>query len=164
MFIEAYEEGVFFGKCAELCGPSHSLMDFKIVVVSKDDYKQWVDDMKAVAPNDEPQDAIAQEGKDLFEANNCMSCHAIGSEDYVANQVPIGPDLTSFGDRSRFAGILLPTKENLVDWIMDPESIKPGNKMTGMYPDLSEEEADKIAEYLLQLKPSSVSVDTVGNQ
>src|SRR5699024_10990005 len=33
MYIEAYEEGVYFGKCAELCGPSHSLMDFKVVVV-----------------------------------------------------------------------------------------------------------------------------------
>src|SRR5699024_10480785 len=26
MYIEAYEEGVYYGKCAELCGPSHSLM------------------------------------------------------------------------------------------------------------------------------------------
>lgn len=164
MFLEAYEEGVYFGKCAELCGPSHSLMDFKVVVVSQDDYKQWVQDMKNVSPDEEPESAVAQEGKDLFEANNCMSCHAIGSEEYVAEQVPIGPDLTSFGDRSRFAGVLLPTKENLVDWILDPEEIKPGNKMTGMYPELSEEEADKIAEYLMQLKPSNVSVDTVGNQ
>src|SRR5690606_2674824 len=33
MFIEAYEEGVYWGKCAELCGPSHSLMDFKVIAV-----------------------------------------------------------------------------------------------------------------------------------
>src|SRR5690625_6691721 len=34
LYIEANEEGVYWGKCAEFCGPSHSLMDFKIIVVS----------------------------------------------------------------------------------------------------------------------------------
>src|SRR5690625_7599176 len=44
MYIEAYEEGVYWGKCAELCGPSHSLMDFKVIVVSPEEYEQWVAD------------------------------------------------------------------------------------------------------------------------
>lgn len=34
LYIEAYEEGVYWGKCAELCGPGHSLMDFKVIAVS----------------------------------------------------------------------------------------------------------------------------------
>lgn len=161
MFIEAHEEGVFYGKCAELCGPGHSLMDFKVVVVSEDEYEQWVQDMKDVDPEEEPEDAVAQEGKDLFEENNCMSCHAIGSdEDYVAEQVPVGPDLTGIGERSRIAGILLPTKENLIDWIQDPESIKPGNHMTDAYPDLSDDDAEKIAEYLMQLNPSDGEIES----
>lgn len=165
MFIKANEEGVYFGKCAELCGPSHSLMDFKVIAVSPEDYEQWVQDMKVVDPEVISDDAVVQQGKELFDENSCMSCHAIGaSADYVADHVPIGPDLTSFGDRSRFAGILLPTKENLVDWIMDPESIKPGNKMTGMYPDLSEDDASKIAEYLMQLQPSEVTPTSAGIQ
>src|SRR5699024_2282660 len=46
MYIEAYEEGVYYGKCAELCGPSHSLMDFKLIVVSEEEYDQWVADMQ----------------------------------------------------------------------------------------------------------------------
>lgn len=168
MFIEAYEEGVFYGKCAELCGPSHSKMDFKVVVVSEEEYEQWVQDIKNVDPDEMPLDAVAQEGRELFEANSCINCHAIGPTDnYVQGDpnanVPIGPDLTSFGDRSRFAGILLPTKENLVDWIQDPETIKPGNLMTGMYPELSDDEADKIAEFLMQLQPSEVNAESAGN-
>ncbi|WP_163970778.1 cytochrome c oxidase subunit II [Oceanobacillus halotolerans] len=158
MYIEAYEEGVYWGKCAELCGPSHSLMDFKVIAVSPEEYDQWVADMQNVDPEEEPQDAVVQEGKELFEANNCMSCHAIGS-----SPAAIGPNLTNFGDRSTIAGFLEPTKENLVDWIVDPESIKPGNKMTGNYPNVSEEEAESIAEYLMQLQPSEVTPESAGN-
>ncbi|SDQ63813.1 cytochrome c oxidase subunit II [Virgibacillus salinus] len=158
MYIEAYEEGVYWGKCTELCGPSHSLMDFKVIVVSQEEFDQWVKDMKNVNPDTQPQDAVAQEGKSLFQQNNCMSCHAIGS-----SPTQIGPNLTNFGDRSKIAGILDPTKENLVKWIVDPESIKPGNKMTGNYPEVSEKEAGKIAEYLMQLKPSEVTPESAGN-
>lgn len=159
MFIEAYEEGVYFGKCAELCGPSHSLMDFKVVVVSKEEYEQWVEDMQSFDSEQLELDAVAQEGKELFEEKACLSCHATDTQNYSAGNVPIGPDLTQFADRSRFVGYLEPTKENLIDWLLDPESLKPGNLMTGAYPDLTDDEADKIAEYLLQLSPSSVTAE-----
>lgn len=156
-YIEAYEEGVYYGKCAELCGASHALMDFKVIAVNPDDYEQWVSDMQSFDPEELELDAVAQEGKELFEANNCMSCHAIGG-----SNDPIGPNLASFGDRSRFAGILDPTKENLVDWIMDPDQIKPDNKMkTDAYPEISKEDAEKMAEYLMELKPSDVTPDSV---
>ncbi|OZU90439.1 cytochrome c oxidase subunit II [Virgibacillus indicus] len=158
MYIEAYEEGVYWGKCAEFCGPSHSLMDFKVIAVSPEEYEQWVGDMQSVDPEAEPQDAVAQDGKAAFEENSCMGCHAIGS-----SPAAVGPNLTNFGDRSKIAGFLDPTKENLVDWLMDPEAIKPGNKMTGNYPDLSEEEANSIAEYLLQLQPSEITPESAGN-
>lgn len=157
MYIEAYEEGVYFGKCAELCGPSHSLMDFKVVVVSEEEYEQWVNDMKNFDSEALELDPVAQEGKDLFEEKACISCHATDTQNYSAGSVPIGPDLTQFADRDKFAGYLEPTKENLVDWIVDPEPLKPGNLMTGAYPDVSVEEAEKIAEYLLQLSPSEVN-------
>ncbi len=155
MYIEAHEEGVYWGKCAELCGPSHSLMDFKVIAVSPEEYEQWIADMQSVDAEAVPEDAVAQEGQELFQ-NNCMGCHAIGS-----SPAATGPNLTNFGDRTRIAGILEPTKENLVDWIKDPESIKPGNNMTGAY-QVTEDEADKIAEYLLQLKPSEVTPESAG--
>ncbi|GGN49091.1 cytochrome c oxidase subunit II [Oceanobacillus indicireducens] len=155
MFIEAYEEGVYWGKCAELCGPSHSLMDFKVIAVSPEEYEQWITDMQNVDPEEVPDDAVAQEGQDLFQ-NNCMGCHALGSA-----PSGVGPNLTNFGDRTHFVGYLEPTKENLVKWITDPESIKPGNLMTGTY-DVTEEEADKIAEYLMQLQPSEITPESAG--
>lgn len=155
MFIEAYEEGVYWGKCAELCGPSHSLMDFKVIAVSPEEFDQWLSDMKTANADAVPENAVAQEGQDLFQ-NNCMGCHAIGFA-----PSGIGPNLTNFGDRTHFAGYLEPTKENLVDWIVDPEPLKPGNLMTGTY-DVTEEEAEKIAEYLMQLKPSEVTPESVG--
>lgn len=154
MYIEAYEEGVYWGKCAELCGPSHSLMDFKVIAVSPEEFDQWITDMQNVDPEEVPTDAVVQEGQELFQ-NNCMGCHAIGDASSA------GPNLTNFGNRVHFVGYLEPTKENLVEWIMDPESLKPGNEMTGTY-EVTEEEAEKIAEYLMQLKPTDVTPESAG--
>lgn len=155
MYIEAQEEGVYWGKCAELCGPSHSLMDFKVIAVSPEEYDQWVEDMKNVNPDTQPETASAQEGKQLFEEKSCIGCHAIG-----ASPVATGPNLTNFGDRSTLAGIEEHNKENIMQWIQDPESMKPGNKMTGNYPEVNEEEASKIADYLLQLQPSEITPES----
>src|SRR5699024_9771845 len=83
MFIEAYEEGVYFGKCAELCGPSHSLMDFKVVVVSEEEYDQWVKDMQDFDSEELELDTVAAEGRALFEEKGCLSCHATDSQNYT---------------------------------------------------------------------------------
>lgn len=155
MYLEAYEEGVYWGHCAELCGPSHSLMDFRVIAVSPEKFEQWKEDMKNVDPEAEPGSTVAQEGQKLFQ-NNCMSCHAIGG-----NTMGVGPNLTNFGSRERIAGILEPTKENLVDWIVHPDEIKPGNSMPANL--VSEEEAGKIAEYLLGLDHSDVGEELESN-
>ena len=42
-------------------------------------------------------------------------------------------------------------KENLENWIKDPESYKPGNLMTGAYGDLSDEEVSALADYIMSL-------------
>lgn len=159
MYIEAYEEGVYFGKCAEFCGDSHSLMDFKVVVVSEEEYDQWVEDMQDFDSDDLELADDAAEGEDLFEDKGCLSCHATDNGEYSEGDAPMGPDLTQFGDRSRLAGYLEPTKENLVDWIVDPEELKPGNEMTGKYSPVDEDEAGKIAEYLMELQPSDVTAE-----
>lgn len=157
MYIQAYEEGVYFGKCAELCGPSHSLMDFKVVVVSEEEYEQWVNDMKNFNSAELELDAVAAEGRALFEEKGCIGCHATDSQNYVAGAQPVGPDLTQFADRSRIAGILHPTEENLYKWLKNPEDVKPGNKMTGTYAELSDDEIEKISAYLFSLSSSEVT-------
>lgn len=157
MYIEANEEGVYWGKCAEFCGDSHSLMDFKIVAVSQDEYDQWVEDMQNVDPEATPESTTAQEGKALFE-QSCLSCHALD------NTPSVGPNLSNFGDRSMVAGVLEHTKEELVGWILDPAEKKPGNGMLEApylnEDTIGEEEAEKIADYLMQLKPSEITPES----
>ncbi|WP_411843977.1 cytochrome c oxidase subunit II [Salinicoccus sp. HZC-1] len=159
-FYLVFDEGkaqdsdrLFYGKCAELCGPSHALMDFKVKALPQEEYDQWLADMKSV---EEPAQASADdaaEGQEIFN-NSCIGCHAVTPQGTGAQ----GPNLANFGDRDLIAGYLEHDKENLVDWITDPESLKPGNKMTGAY-DLSEEEIDKVAEYLMGLKVEEGSGD-----
>ncbi|WP_107942224.1 cytochrome c oxidase subunit II [Metasolibacillus sp. FSL H7-0170] len=139
------EEGVFFGKCAELCGPSHALMDFKVKTLSPEAFDAWVASMKATEGN-----TASAESTDLGEAtfaNSCLGCHAVSG---VGVAGAFGPNLTTFGDRNRVAGFMDHTVEKTADWIMDPEYYKPGNLMTDKY-NVTEEEAQAIAEYLMTL-------------
>ncbi|SDJ74959.1 cytochrome c oxidase subunit II [Sediminibacillus albus] len=155
MFIQADEEGVYDGKCAEFCGTSHSLMDFKVIAVSPEEYEQWVEDMKNVDPEAQPESADAQEGQQLFQENSCIGCHAIGS-----SPAATGPNLTNFGDRTTLAGVAEHDRDTLIEWIQNPESIKPGNRMSDANYEVSEEEAGKIADYLLQLQPSDITPES----
>jgi cytochrome c oxidase subunit II len=141
---------LFYGKCAELCGPSHALMDFKVKTMSANDFDAWVKDMQN-AEELKPTTAKAQEGQEIFN-QKCLSCHAVSPQDGRPEQARMAPNLANFGERSRVAGILEHDEEQLKNWIRDPETYKPGNKMTGTYGNLSEDELDALAEYLMGLK------------
>ncbi|NSL50742.1 cytochrome c oxidase subunit II [Calidifontibacillus erzurumensis] len=147
MWIHAYKEGVYYGKCAELCGPSHALMDFKVKAVSKEEYEKWIANMQK--PTEEPTDAVAKAGQEIF-AKSCVGCHAVDSNDPRPEAARIAPNLSNFADRERVAGIKDLTPENVKAWLTDPEAMKPGNKMTGTY-NLSAEEIDAVTAYLLTL-------------
>ncbi|UOQ47989.1 cytochrome c oxidase subunit II [Gracilibacillus caseinilyticus] len=161
MYIEAFEEGVYWGKCTEFCGDSHSLMDFKIVVVSQEEYDQWIEGLKNTDPEYTAQSASAQEGQQLFN-NNCISCHAI---DASATNPVIAPNLADFGNRAMIAGVEHYSKEALVDWILNPGEIKPGNGMmeAPYLTDnaINEEDAEKIADFLMELKATDKPVESV---
>ncbi|WP_017753588.1 cytochrome c oxidase subunit II [Calidifontibacillus oryziterrae] len=147
MWIHAYEPGMFYGKCAELCGPSHALMDFKVRVLSKGDYEKWVANMKQ--PTEVPTDNVAQTGQEIF-AKSCAGCHAVESNDPRPAAGRLAPNLSNFADRERVAGIKEMTPENINAWLADPETIKPGNKMTNTY-NLNPEEIEAVTQYLLTL-------------
>lgn len=42
-FIKIKDIGVYYGQCAELCGASHSFMPIGVEVVSRDDFKKWIE-------------------------------------------------------------------------------------------------------------------------
>lgn len=151
MWIQAYEPGVYYGKCTELCGPSHALMDFKVKVLPKDEYEKWVANMKQ--PTVAPTTDLAVAGQEIFN-QSCIGCHAVESVDERPENARLAPSLSNFADRERIAGILEFTDQNLKDWLKDPEAIKPGNLMTGTYPKVDvndDQQIDALVEYLKTL-------------
>ena len=148
------EDGVFYGKCAELCGPSHALMDFKVKSITPDEFDQWVAAMQEEATPAEGE--LAQTGEELFgmDGLGCIACHATAGTG--EGNIMQGPNVATFGDRNRVAGFLDHDEENLKNWIEDPQKYKPGNLM----PDpetlndgkkLTEQELDALAAYLMGL-------------
>jgi cytochrome c oxidase subunit 2 len=129
------------GRCAELCGASHALMDFKVKTLSETDFNAWVAKMTAPAP---AVPASAQRGEQIFK-DNCLACHAVS-----AQGLSVGPNLAGFASRSTIAGILDHSDENLRKWLEDPQKEKPGNKM--MIQKLSNDQIDELVKYLNTLK------------
>lgn len=146
LWLEADEPGTYMGKCAELCGPSHALMDFKLIALERDDYDQWVEDMAAKADVEQPEDSSVQQGYEVFQ-ENCISCHAVSGPGSAS-----GPTLTNFGDRNTIAGYLDNTDEQLKAWIRNPDDFKQGNNMVP-FPEseISEDEMDSLVAYLRSL-------------
>ncbi|MBM7692405.1 cytochrome c oxidase subunit 2 [Peribacillus deserti] len=140
----------FYGKCAELCGPSHAYMDFKVQTLSQDDFKQWTQDMKNLK-KPAAEGNLAKEGEEIYN-KSCIGCHANTANDSRPEQARTAPNLANFGDRTRIAGILEHNEENLKKWMQDPEQVKPGNLMTGKYQKLDEHELDALTAYLMGLK------------
>ena len=143
------KDGVFYGKCAELCGPSHALMDFKVKTIDRKDFDVWAETMKTTVHVAEG-DATA--GEEIF-TTSCIACHATSGAGTAGG---VGPNLAAFGDRNRVAGFMDLTEENVKNWINDPESYKPGNLMP--QPEeinngekFSEEQLDALAKYLMGL-------------
>jgi cytochrome c oxidase subunit 2 len=152
MYFEADDAAVFMGKCAELCGASHALMDFRVVSKTEADFTKWVDKMKApsvVAASD----TGAKNGEQIFK-DNCLACHAVSPQG-----LGMGPNLNGFAAREMIAGIKGRgdmNDQNLHDWIADPQSIKPGNKMPAFGPKgskpLQDQQINDVVKYLNTLK------------
>lgn len=149
---KANEAGnLFYGKCAELCGPSHALMDFKVKAMPRAEFNNWVASMQKIKTAAPATSSLALEGQKIFN-QSCIGCHAVTPANTMPDTARLAPNLTNFGDRSRVAGILPHTKEDVKKWIKNPESFKPGNKMTGKYPQMTDAQLNALAEYLMGLK------------
>jgi cytochrome c oxidase subunit II len=78
-------------------------------------------------PEKDEDPALIAEGRKLFQAKTCISCHNIRGHEGVGIAYP---DLTHVGARTTIAGGLLENNtENLTRWITNPLAVKPGNKM-----------------------------------
>jgi cytochrome c oxidase subunit 2 len=145
--LQADKPGVYEGKCAELCGASHALMNFRVIAHKPDDFDRWIASQRK--PDSTPKTVQAREGRRLFN-QNCIGCHAVRGGGFKV-EGRTGPELTAFSERTRIAGILPNNEKNLKDWLRNPQGFKPGNRMPA-FDHLTEKQLDALSVYLESLK------------
>lgn len=142
--LKADRPGVYRGQCAEYCGGPHAQMAFEVVAMPEDEFARWLQAQPAA-----PASEQALRGAALFQAAGCGSCHNVRGTPAAG---AVGPDLSRVGAR-RFiaAGTLANTPENLRRFIVEGQSVKPGNRMPE-FRIFSAPELDAIAAYLTELR------------
>jgi len=146
ILIRAEEPGEYRGQCAEFCGLAHAQMAFLVVAERPSDFDAWLARESGDAAI--PASESAALGQRVFLGSTCVSCHAIRGTPATAT---IGPDLTHLaGRRWLGAGTIPNTRGNLGGWIVDPQSIKPGNEMPPT--NLSGPELQALLDYLESLE------------
>ena len=104
-------------------------------------------------PGEHP--ALIEQGRVLFQAKTCASCHTIRGDGYIG---VVGPELTHVGARTTIAaGLLENNRDELHRWIHAPNEVKPGNTMwvAGYVANnikLTPEDEDALVNYLQSLK------------
>jgi cytochrome c oxidase subunit 2 len=145
-WIQASSPGTYRGQCAEYCGLQHAKMAILVVAEPADAYASWLaaERRPAVAVGD----PMAARGRLALERNSCAACHTVSG---TAATGTLGPDLTHFGGRRTIgAGALANTRGNLGGWIVNSQTVKPGNKMPPQ--PLTPEELQALLAYLESLK------------
>lgn len=145
-WIQADRPGTFNGICAEYCGIQHAKMRFVVVAESPEQYAAWLEGQRQ--PAAAPTDPLRLRGQQAFRAADCGTCHTIAGVNTAAR---VGPDLTHLASRRTLgAGTLPNTRGNLAGWILNPQSIKPGNTMPPTA--LSGEDLQALLAYLESLE------------
>jgi len=141
--LQPTRTGVFRGVCAEYCGTAHALMAFRVVVLTTDEFRRWLE--RQSQPAEAPVDVVAVRGQELFLANGCGACHTIRGT--PADGV-IGPDLTHVGSRLSLGADTLPNeRDRFVRWIAHTSDEKPGVHMPA-FRMLPSQDLEALADYL----------------
>ena len=144
MWFNPDKVGMYVGQCAQFCGVQHAKMLLRVYVQTPEDFAAWVRNQQQPGV----QDPAVAEGRQVFEAQSCVSCHVIRG---TPAQGKFGPDLTHLMSRDTLAsGVSDNTAANLKLWIKDPDYVKPGSLMPAMQ--LSDDQIDKNVAYLTTLK------------
>ncbi|WP_290476179.1 MULTISPECIES: cytochrome c oxidase subunit II [unclassified Leeuwenhoekiella] len=136
----------YLGACSEFCGIEHARMRIRVVADTEEDFKKWTESqLEPVITQATP---LFDKGKALFEQKTCTNCHGINGTPFSEN---IGPNLTHFGSRKRFLSDMKPvTRENLKEWLTNPQNVKPGVKMPNFI--FNPDEIEALTEYIYNLK------------
>ncbi|MDI3316329.1 MAG: cytochrome c oxidase subunit II [Bacillota bacterium] len=148
-WIQADKPGVYWGQCKEFCGLNHANMRLRVVAESPEDFQKWVESHQhPVGVSQLTGEALA--GWQVFDGpGTCKNCHTIDGTD--AKGV-IGPNLTGIGSRVGIGAMTLVPNDtaNLVRWLHDPQSVKPGNDM--IIPKLSDQQIRELVAFLQSQK------------
>lgn len=146
MVIQADRLGQWRGQCAEYCGAQHALMAFDVVAVPRAEFDTRLASLARPVP--EPATPGLREGRDLFVALGCGTCHAVRG----LSEGRLGPDLTQVGARRTIAAGTLPGGVgNIAAWIASAQHLKPGNRMPS-YDRLEGPQLRVLAAYLESLQ------------
>ncbi|HZD73820.1 MAG TPA: cytochrome c oxidase subunit II [Actinomycetota bacterium] len=124
-WFQARRAGTFRGQCAEYCGLQHANMAVLVTAEAPAAFDRWLSGQRQAVAT--PSDAVAARGLDTVVRNSCAACHTLRGTTAAGK---VGPDLTHLGSRQTLgAGVLANNPGNLGGWIIDSQSIKPGNHM-----------------------------------
>ena len=144
IWIDPQQPGLYLGQCAQFCGVQHANMLLRVYVDTPEQFAAWVSNQAKPGV----QDPSVADGRHVFETQACMNCHTIRG---TAATGRFGPDLTHLMSRDTLASGMIPnTRDNLRQWIKNPDTIKPGSLMPAMQ--LSEQQLDQVTDYLETLK------------
>ena len=101
-----------------------------------------------ILPAPEVVAETADRGWALLQTHGCHTCHTIPGVP-EANAL-VGPPLTAWRDRQYIAGSLPNNAENLVLWLMEPQTIEPGTAMPDMA--VTDQDARDMGAYLFTLE------------
>jgi cytochrome c oxidase subunit 2 len=145
MWIQADRAGIYRGQCAEYCGLQHANMIFYVVAQPPAEFDRWLANEQA--PPATPT-GLAARGEQVFLTSSCVACHTVQG---TVAEGTVGPNLTHFGSRLYLgAGVASNDPGNLATWIVDSQSLKPGNRMPPQ--PLSPSELRAVMAYLRSLK------------
>lgn len=146
VWLRADRAGVFRGQCAEFCGMQHAHMAFTVIAEPPDKFWAWVAAQRQ--PAAQPSTDTQARGQQVFLSTPCVMCHTIQGTQANAS---VGPNLTHLASRGSIAADTLPnTRGHLAGWVVDSQSIKPGNLMPPN--SLSSEDLQALLDYLQSLK------------
>lgn len=144
MWVDPSQPGLYIGQCNQYCGTQHALMLLRVYVDTPDQFAAWVKHQQQQSVTDP---AVA-DGRQVFEHNACISCHAVAGTVATGR---FGPDLTHFASRSTFASGSVPMSAgNVRAFVDNPGSFKPGVLMPPMH--LNQHDLDAVTAYLMSLK------------
>jgi cytochrome c oxidase subunit 2 len=146
VLLYADKPGRYRGQCAEFCGLQHANMALYVFADPPARFQAWLAGVEQRSRP--PMTAQERRGQQVFTSSGCSSCHTIAG---TTARGLIGPDLTHLASRTTLAALTIPNRRaQLTRWILDPQGVKPGNRMPGF--DLSGPDLQALLAYLETLR------------